>query len=120
MVLSTRRFLISQAVMIPLYGLLLSISIMIQDDEFVTYGKVAYQETFDWNKNVITAVETSFDHKCPPNYETLESVYLGLHTICRKENNLYDLDICKKNNGKTQFGTEFLTLKQFDNVTICY
>jgi hypothetical protein len=50
----------------------------------------------------------------------LKAEYPGLNTICRKDNNVYDVDVCKKGVGKTQYGEDSKDLKVFDNSTICY
>jgi hypothetical protein len=93
---SSQRFLISHAVMILFYGILLAISIMIQDVEFGVYGEIAFSETSQWNQKAIQSIQTQADGVCPSGYEELSSFYLGLHSICKKDNFTYILDVCHK------------------------
>ena len=86
--------------MIPLYWLLLSIALMIRDDEFSIYGEVAFDETDGWSENSINAIEST-NGECPPEYTKLSAKYLGIHTICALPTGMYELDVCKKSTGKT-------------------
>lgn len=82
--------------MILFYGILLAISIMIQDVEFGVYGDIAYHETSQWNNKSIQSILTTTDGACPTGYDKLSSFYLGLHSICKKDNSTYILDVCHK------------------------
>ena len=118
---SSQRFLLSHAIMIIFYGILLAVSILIQDVEFGVYGDIAHHETSQWNDKVIETISTTENGVCPTGYEKLSSFYLGLHSICKKDNSTYILDVCHKQFGyKTQYGLAQQEIDIFDDATICY
>lgn len=104
---SVQRFLVSHGIMIIAYAILLAISILIQDVEFSTYGEIIYHETTEWKTGAIVAVSSvPATDSCPPSTEYLTSTYIGLHTICKKDDSSsYVLEACSKQPGyKTQYG----------------
>mmetsp|Transcript_13395 Transcript_13395/g.13156 ORF Transcript_13395/g.13156 Transcript_13395/m.13156 type:complete len:119 (+) Transcript_13395:27-383(+) len=92
-------------VMLLFYLIILIFGIVLACLDFGAYGEVVYNETYEWNKNVITDVMVVDQPQCPQNYELLTTLYLGTNTYCLDFYGNYRLGTCSSSSSSKSYSS---------------
>ena len=95
--------------------------------DFGTYGAVAFNETQEWNKGIITDVIVQDTSECPVDYTQLKSLYLGTETYCLQIYGTYTIGTCSSGSkkkygtrGRTVYGFSDTNLQKLGDKYVCY